>query len=701
MAATQGHTQSLHTNALDEALALPTDFSARIARNTQLLIQQESGTTRSIDPWGGSAYVEKLTYDLARRAWQHIEEVEAAGGMAKAIDAGIPKLRIEEAAARTQARIDSGRQPVIGVNKYRVETDEQIDVLTVDNSSVRTQQIEKLRRLRAERDERACQDSLDALTRAAGGTGNLLELAVNAARAKATVGEISDALEKVYGRHSSQIRTISGVYRNEAGDSPNVERTRALVGSFEEAEGRRPRILVAKMGQDGHDRGQKVIATAFADLGFDVDVGPLFQTPGEVARRAVEADVHIVGVSSLAAGHLTLVPALREQLAEEGREDIMIVVGGVIPPQDVPTLLEMGAAAVFPPGTVIPDAAYDWCSGWPPTSGTPRDRCRHLCEGRTRREAGAGGTRHHARRVDQAPTPGHGTGVADRAAAAQREGATDRHQRCAGRGQVDVHRRVRHAAHLARVPGRGARGGSVVEPDRWVDPRRQDAHGAAGRRPGGVRTALPTAGTLGGVAKATRESIVVMEAAGYDVVLVETVGVGQSETAVANMVDSFLLLTLARTGDQLQGIKKGVLELADVIAVNKADGPHEREARGAARELAGALRLMHPVDAAWTPPVLSCSAREGTGLDTVWERLEQHRSLLDSTGRLAAKRRDQQVDWTWTMVRDELLGRLHADPTVRALAPDLERQVRKGELTATLAAEEILRAFESRPTDLS
>ncbi|MYV68740.1 methylmalonyl-CoA mutase [Streptomyces sp. SID2131] len=359
MAATQGHTQSLHTNALDEALALPTDFSARIARNTQLLLQQESGTCRTIDPWGGSAYVERLTYDLARRAWQHIQEVEGAGGMAKAIDAGIPKLRVEEAAARTQARIDSGRQPVIGVNKYRVETDEQIDVLKVDNSSVRAQQIAKLRRLREERDETACRDALDALTRAAGGGGNLLELAVNAARAKATVGEISDALEKVYGRHAGQIRTISGVYRNEAGESPSVERTRTLVDAFGEAEGRRPRILVAKMGQDGHDRGQKVIATAFADLGFDVDVGPLFQTPAEVARQAVEADVHIVGVSSLAAGHLTLVPALREELAAEDREDIMIVVGGVIPPQDVATLLEMGAAAVFPPGTVIPDAAHD------------------------------------------------------------------------------------------------------------------------------------------------------------------------------------------------------------------------------------------------------------------------------------------------------------------------------------------------------
>ncbi len=359
MAATQGHTQSLHTNALDEALALPTDFSARIARNTQLLLQQESGTTRVIDPWGGSAYVERLTHDLARRAWRHIQEVEAAGGMAQAIDDGIPKLRVEEAAARTQARIDSGRQPVIGVNKYRVESDEQIEVLKVDNSSVRAQQIDALRRLREERDTTACQAALDDLTRAAGGDGNLLELAVRAARAKATVGEISYALEKVYGRHAGQIRTISGVYRDEAGRSGNVGRTRALVDAFAGAEGRRPRILVAKMGQDGHDRGQKVIATAFADLGFDVDVGPLFQTPAEVARQAVEADVHIVGVSSLAAGHLTLVPALREALAAEEREDIVIVVGGVIPPQDVPELLAMGAAAVFPPGTVIPDAARD------------------------------------------------------------------------------------------------------------------------------------------------------------------------------------------------------------------------------------------------------------------------------------------------------------------------------------------------------
>jgi methylmalonyl-CoA mutase len=359
MAATQGHTQSLHTNALDEALALPTDFSARIARNTQLLLQQESGTTRVIDPWGGSAFVEKLTYDLARKAWGHISEVEQAGGMAKAIDAGIPKLRIEEAAARTQARIDSGRQPVIGVNKYQVTGDEEIDVLKVDNDGVRTQQLEKLRRLRAERDSSATEDALRRLTEGAGNGGNLLELAIDAARAKATVGEISDALEKIWGRHAGQIRTISGVYREEVGKTQNVEKARKLVEEFAEEEGRRPRILVAKMGQDGHDRGQKVIATGFADIGFDVDVGPLFSTPAEVARQAIEADVHVVGVSSLAAGHLSLVPALRHELAELGREDIMVVVGGVIPPQDYPALREAGAAAIFGPGTVLADAAID------------------------------------------------------------------------------------------------------------------------------------------------------------------------------------------------------------------------------------------------------------------------------------------------------------------------------------------------------
>jgi methylmalonyl-CoA mutase len=370
MAATQGHTQSLHTNALDEALALPTDFSARIARNTQLLLQQESGTTRPIDPWGGSYYVEWLTHQLAERARAHIAEVTERGGMAQAISEGIPKLRIEEAAARTQARIDSGQQPVIGVNKYQVDEDADIEVLKVENSRVRAEQLAKLEQLRAERDETAVQSALAELSRAAAATGpasgqdglgnNLMALAINAARAKATVGEISDALERVYGRHQAEIRTISGVYRDEVsagGSITGISEATRLVQKFAEADGRRPRILVAKMGQDGHDRGQKVIATAFADIGFDVDVGSLFSTPDEVARQAADNDVHVVGVSSLAAGHLTLVPALREALAEVGRPDIMIVVGGVIPPGDFDELYAAGATAIYPPGTVIAEAA--------------------------------------------------------------------------------------------------------------------------------------------------------------------------------------------------------------------------------------------------------------------------------------------------------------------------------------------------------
>jgi methylmalonyl-CoA mutase len=361
MAATQGHTQSLHTNALDEALALPTDFSARIARNTQLLLAQESGTTRPIDPWGGSYYVESLTQALVDKVREHIREVDEHGGMAQAISDGIPKLRIEEAAARTQARIDSGAQPVIGVNKYQVATgdgtDQEIEVLKVENSRVRAEQLAKLEQLRADRDQGAVDAALAALSRAAESEGNLLELAVNAARAKATVGEISDALEKVWGRHQAEIRTIAGVYRDEVGEVSNISSASELVQKFAEADGRRPRILVAKMGQDGHDRGQKVIATAFADIGFDVDVGSLFSTPDEVARQAADNDVHVVGVSSLAAGHLTLVPALREALAEVGRPDIMIVVGGVIPPGDFDELYAAGATAIFPPGTVIADAA--------------------------------------------------------------------------------------------------------------------------------------------------------------------------------------------------------------------------------------------------------------------------------------------------------------------------------------------------------
>ncbi len=358
MAATQGHTQSLHTNALDEALALPTPFSARIARNTQLFLIEESGTTRVIDPWGGSYYVERLTADLAARARAHIDEVEKLGGMAKAIELGLPKRRIEEAAARTQARIDSGQQTVIGVNKFPPNVERELNVLKVDAASVRAQQIEKLERLRAERDETATQAALEALTVGARGHANLLQLCVEAARAKATVGEISLAMEKAFGRHVAEIKSISGVYLAESGAGAEANaRVMAMTRAFAENDGRRPRILVAKIGQDGHDRGQKIIASAFADLGFDVEIGPLFATPEEVAALAAERKVHIVGVSSLAAGHLTLVPALKTALGRVALGDAMIVVGGVIPEQDFKPLRAAGADAIFPPGTVIAEAA--------------------------------------------------------------------------------------------------------------------------------------------------------------------------------------------------------------------------------------------------------------------------------------------------------------------------------------------------------
>jgi methylmalonyl-CoA mutase len=355
LASATGHTQSLHTNALDEAIALPTDFSARIARNTQLHLQQETGITNVVDPWGGSYYVEYLTHQLLTKAREHLAEVEKFGGMTKAIEAGIPKLRIEEAAARRQAKIDSGKETIVGLNKYRLEKEAPLDILEVDNTAVRESQIKRLKELRASRDEQKCQASLAALTACAkGGAGNLLELAVTAAQARATLGEISYALETEFGRYQAQIRSISGVYRQEFGEDKAVKKIKEKIAQFETKEGRRPRILIAKLGQDGHDRGAKVVSTAMADLGFDVDIGPLFQTPDEAAKMAVENDVHVVAMSSLAAGHKTLLPALRDALKKLGREDIMIVCGGVIPAQDYDFLLANGASAIFGPGTVIP-----------------------------------------------------------------------------------------------------------------------------------------------------------------------------------------------------------------------------------------------------------------------------------------------------------------------------------------------------------
>lgn len=357
-AAAMGHTQSLHTNALDEAIALPTDFSARIARNTQLFLQEETGITNVIDPWGGSYYVEALTDELIKRAWEHIEEIEELGGMAKAIETGLPKMKIEEAAAKRQAKIDSGEETIIGVNRYRIDKEEDIEILDIDNTAVRLKQIEKLAYVKANRDEQEVKRTLEALTKGAQtGEGNLLELAVNAARARATIGEISDAVEVVAGRHKAIIRSISGVYSSAYSNEEEMKEVQRMTEEFLENEGRRPRILIAKMGQDGHDRGAKVISTAFADLGFDVDIGPLFQTPKETALQAIENDVHVIGISSLAAGHKTLLPQLMKELKDLGRDDILVVIGGVIPAQDYDYLFGQGAAAIFGPGTIIPVAA--------------------------------------------------------------------------------------------------------------------------------------------------------------------------------------------------------------------------------------------------------------------------------------------------------------------------------------------------------
>ncbi|HZK06779.1 MAG TPA: methylmalonyl-CoA mutase [Bacteroidales bacterium] len=357
LAATLGHTQSLHTNALDEAIALPTDFSARIARNTQIFLQEETNITRSVDPWAGSYYVEKLTHDIAHRAWELIEEVEELGGMAKAIETGVPKMRIEEASARKQARIDANRDTIVGVNKYRLEKEDPMEILDIDNTAVRDAQIKRLEKLRAERDDAAVQQSLDAITQACEtGKGNLLELAIDAAQKRASLGEISTACEKVFGRYKAVIRSISGVYSSETKGDEKFAKACGLADKFAELDGRRPRIMIAKMGQDGHDRGAKVVATGYADMGFDVDIGPLFQTPAEAARQAVENDVHVFGVSSLAAGHKTLVPQVIKELAALGREDIMVIVGGVIPHQDYQYLYDAGAVAIFGPGTVISEA---------------------------------------------------------------------------------------------------------------------------------------------------------------------------------------------------------------------------------------------------------------------------------------------------------------------------------------------------------
>ncbi len=699
MAATQGHTQSLHTNALDEAIALPTDFSARIARNTQLLLQQESGTTGTIDPWAGSYYVERLTHDLAERAWSHIQEAEQHGGMAKAIEEGLPKLRIEEAAARTQARLDSRAQKLVGVNTFRLPQEDPLEVLRVDNASVYKQQLAKLERLREERDDAEVERTLDALTRSARyrtGDGNLLELAVDAARAKATVGEISEALEKEWGRHRAVIRTISGVYKRESGSSEAMANVLAATERFAEDEGRRPRILVAKMGQDGHDRGQKVIVSAFADMGFDVDVGPAVlhagggrpaggrrrraHRRGQLARRR-PPDAR-AGAEAGAArpwgrrrddrgrrgdparrrtrargdGRGRGVPARhrhRRGGARPAREALRPARSLMASGPDVEALLagirDGKRASVSRAITLVESQRQDHRKA-------ARDLLSELGDG-------SAGTV----RVGISGSPGVGKSTFIEAL---------------GKHLTDDGKRV---GVLAVDPSSVRTGGSVLgDKTRMAE---LSANPYAYIRPS------PSAGTLGGVARATTQAMIVLESAGYDVVLVETVGVGQSEVTVAGMVDTFLFLTMARTGDQLQGIKKGILEIADVIAVNKADGDREDEAKAAARELSGALRLVHSSAEGWVPPVLTCSGLHGTGIDAVWDKVLAHRESLGEQG-LADKRAHQQLDFTWALVRDELDQRLRRSAGVKAIRDDVRRELLAGGTTAPLAADRLLAAYD-------
>ena len=703
LAATLGHTQSLHTNAFDEALALPTDFSARIARNTQLYLQQEAGICRTIDPWGGSHYVESLTHQLAERAWAHIEEIESMGGMAKAIESGLPKLRIEEAAARTQARIDSGRQTVVGINKNVLAEEEPIEVLKVDNRAVREAQLARLEQLRRERDQAVVDEKLRNLQEAAGRqAGDLLALSIEAARAKATVGEISFALEKVWGRHEARVQTIAGVYSSEVGEQASaLEAIQRRIEAFAAEEGRRPRLLVAKMGQDGHDRGAKVIATGFADMGFDVDVGPLFQTPEETARQAVENDVHVVGVSSLAAGHLTLVPALREALRNAGREDIMVVVGGVVPPQDVPALKEMGAAAVFGPGTVLTEAAGEILDALAPS-----------------KEAGGGSVAMRARLSLEAYAEGIEAG--DRAVLARGitlvESARPEDRPLAEALMARLLPRTGHAQRVGitgvpgvgkstfiEVLGRHLTGGGAKVAVLAVDPSSSRSGGSIlgdktrmqelARDPLAFVRPSPSSGTLGGVARRTREASLLCEAAGYEVVLIETVGVGQSETVVAEMVDFFLVLMLAGAGDELQGIKRGILELADLLVVNKADGENVTAAKRARAEYARALHLMHPKSEHWTVPVGTCSALNNEGIGEQWEQVLAHRRALQASGEWEANRRAQRSKWMWRAIEEDLLTAFRHSDAISGRLKALEGAVESGGCSPEAAARELVALF--------
>ncbi len=704
LAAVLGGTQSLHTNSFDEAIALPTDFSARIARNTQVILAEETGIPRVVDPLGGSYYVEALTASLAAEAWALIEEVEELGGMTKAVESGMPKLRIEESAARRQAAIDRGEATIVGVNRFELADEAAIEVRDIDNAAVRESQIARLRRVRAERDETRCSTALTALAEGAAGAANLLGLAVEASRARATVGEISDALEGVFSRHRAVVRSISGVYGASYEGDEDWARVHAEVEAFAEAQGRRPRLLVAKLGQDGHDRGAKVIATAFADLGFDVDIGPLFQTPDEVARDAVENDVHVVGVSSQAGGHRTLVPQLIEELARQGarrrRGRVRRGRAGRRPRRAPRGGCRGGLRArhEHPSGRCRGDAAAE---GRPRLAVTPEssaddrmvadlaDAIRGgdrgaLARAITLAESTRSDHRATAVALLDALLPETGTAVRVGVSGSPGAGKSTFIEALGGHLVGAGHR----VAVLAVDPTSARSGGSILG-----DKTRMET---LSRSPDAFIRPSPSGGTLGGVARRTREAMLLCEAAGFDVVLVETVGVGQSEIAVAGMVDLFLLLLAPGAGDELQGLKRGIVEMADLLVVNKADGELAASAASTVADYARALHVIRPRSAAWIPRVLSCSALTGGGIPEVWQAVMDHRDALETDGALRSVRADQARQWMWAEVTESLLADLSGDPDVAGLVEGLERDVVAGLVSPTAAARRILDAFLRR-----
>ena len=679
-------------------MTLPTPFSARIARNTQLILAEETGIPHVIDPLGGSYYVESLTASMAREAEKLIDEVEALGGMTRAIEAGMPKLRIEEAATRRQARIDRGEDVVVGVNKYPSPEPTEVELLDIDNTEVREKQVARLKQIRATRDEAKCAAALAALEAGArGADANLLELAIECARARASVGEISLAMEKVYGRHRAETRSVSGVYAAAYRGDPEFEALQREIRAFADDEGRRPRILVAKLGQDGHDRGAKVIATSFADLGFDVDVGPLFQTPEEVARQAIENDVHVVGVSTQAGGHKTLVPAADRGAAQPGRRrrrgDLRR--RDPAPGLRVPARARRGerVRSGHPdPARRARGASLDPRPARMTAALSPADYVAGVRAG-DRRVIAKAITLLESRKLEHREL---GQEVLDQlmpaTGGAVRVGITGP----PGVGKSSFIETLgmslvasgQSLAVLAIDPSSPVSGGSILG-----DKTRMER---LAREPKAYIRPTPSGGTLGGVAHRTREAILICEAAGFDVVIVETVGVGQSEVEVRSMVDLFAVLLQPGAGDELQGLKKGVLELADALVVNKADGEQRLAAERARADYAHALSILQPASAAWTPVVLCASARTGEGVDEFWRTVLAHREAVQRSGDLERRRRSQARAWLWRLLDEGLQAAFKADPKLAARLPELEAEVEAHAVSAPRAARTLLDIFTRR-----